>query len=90
MRGERVAASPFGQFMVSTAGRVVRGVAGIVLIVVGVVISGVGGWVLAGFGAILLLAGVLDFCLVTGLIDNVWSGREVRALGSHGAGVRTA
>jgi hypothetical protein len=88
MRTERVAPTAFGQFMASTAGRLTRVVIGLALIVVGYLIGGVGGWVLAGIGLIPLVAGALDFCVITGLIDNVWSGREVRARGSHGA--RTA
>jgi hypothetical protein len=43
---------------------------------------GMGAW---GFGVVLLAAGLLDFCVITGLIDNIWSGREVRARGSRGA-----
>ena len=46
-RSERVAASGFGQFMASTAGRVTRCLAGIALIVVGFVLGGIGGWTLA-------------------------------------------
>jgi hypothetical protein len=88
-RRERVASTPFGQFMASTAGRVTRGVVGIALIVAGLLVGGVGGWVLGGFGVVLLAAGLFDFCVITGLIDNIWSGREVRARGSRGAS-RTA
>jgi hypothetical protein len=89
-RGERVAASAFGQFMASLAGRVTRGVIGIALIVVGLIVAGVGGWVIAAVGAVLLLAGLFDFCVITGLIDNIWSGREVRARGSRGSATRIA
>jgi len=88
-RRERVAPTPFGQFMASTAGRVTRGVVGIALIVAGLLVGGVGGWVLGGFGVVLLAAGLLDFCVITGLIDNIWSGREVRARGGRRAS-RTA
>ena len=84
-RRERVASTPFGQFMASTAGRVIRGLIGIALIVAGLLVGGVGGWVLGGFGVVLLAAGLLDFCVITGLIDNIWSGREVRARGGRGA-----
>jgi hypothetical protein len=81
-RGERIAASPFAQFMVSTAGRVTRGVIGLVLIALGFVVAGIAGWILGALGLVLVLAGLLDFCVVTGLVDNIWSGREVRARGS--------
>jgi len=30
-------------------------------------------------------AGLFDFCVITGMIDNIWSGREVRARGSRRA-----
>ena len=88
-RRERVAPTPFGQFMASTAGRVTRGVVGIALIVAGLLVGGVGGWVRGGFGVVLLAAGLFDFCIITGLIDNIWSGRKVRARGSRRAS-RTA
>jgi hypothetical protein len=84
-RRERVASTPFGQFMASTAGRVTRGVIGIALILAGLSVGGVAGWVIGAFGAVLLAAGLLDFCLITGLIDNIWSGREVRARGHQGS-----
>lgn len=42
-RSGRVAESPFGQFMASTAGRITRGLVGIALIVVGFVLGGVAG-----------------------------------------------
>lgn len=89
-RRERVTTSGFGQFMASTAGRLTRAAVGIALIVAAVLIGGVGGWVLGAFGLLLLAAGVLDFCLITGLIDNVWSGREVRARSGRGTAPHTA
>ena len=88
-RVARVAPTPFGQFMVSTAGRVTRGIVGAALIVAGLIVTGIGGWVIAAFGVVLVLAGLLDFCVITGLIDNIWSGREVRARGGHGGAPRT-
>lgn len=84
-RRVRVASTPFSQFMVSVAGRVTRGVIGVALIVTGVLVGAVGGWLLGAFGAVLLAAGLFDFCVFTGSVDNIWSGHEVRALGSHRA-----
>lgn len=84
-RRERVTSSPFGQFMAATAGRVTRGAIGIALIVAGVLVGGVAGWVLGAFGVLLVAAGLFDFCVITGLVDNIWSGREVRARGRRGA-----
>jgi hypothetical protein len=89
-RRVRVAASPFAQFMVSTGGRTTRGVMGIALIVAGLLIGGVARWMFGAFGLLLLAAGLFDFCVVTGLIDNIWSGREVRARGGHGRATRSA
>jgi hypothetical protein len=37
-----------------------------------------------------VLAGLFDFCVITGLSDGIWSGREVRARGTHGGAARTA
>lgn len=84
-RRERIASTPFGQFMASTAGRVFRGAIGIALIVAGLLVAGITGWVFGAFGAVLLAAGLFDFCVITGLVDNIWSGREVRARGRRGA-----
>jgi len=80
-RDQRIVASAFAQFMVSTAGRALRGFIGIVLIAVGYVIAGVAGWVLGAFGLLLVSAGAFDFCFITGLVDGIWSGREARARG---------
>ena len=84
-RRERVASTPFGQFMASTPGRVTRGVTGIALIVAGLLVGGIAGWVLGVFGALLAAAGLFDFCVITGLVDNIWSGRDVRARGHRAA-----
>lgn len=84
-RRERVASTPFGQFMASTAGRVTRVIIGIVLIATGLLIGDVAGWVLGAVGAVPFTAGVFDACVITGLVDGIWSGREVRARGRRGA-----
>ncbi len=45
-------------------GRIVRAVAGIVLIVIGLLlVKGTGGWILAIVGLLPLAAGVFDWCL---------------------------
>ena len=84
-RRERVASTPFGQFMASTAGRVTRAIVGIALIAAGLLMGGVGGWVVGAVGSVPFAAGVFDFCVITGLVDGIWSGREVRARGRRGA-----
>lgn len=60
--GDGIAASAFGQFMASTAGRIARILAGIALIVIGVfAIGGTAGWIVAAVGLLLLAAGTFDF-----------------------------
>lgn len=89
-RGEAAVASAFVQFLASPAGRVTRGVVGLALIAAGVLLAGIAGWVVGALGAVLVAAGVFDFCVISGLIANLWSGREVRARGSHGGITRPA
>ena len=68
----------FSKFMASTAGRVVRVIAGVALIVVGGLLGG-GWWALAIVGLIPLAAGVLDVCLFNVLFGQPLSGKAVRA-----------
>ena len=54
----------FFRFIASPTGRVVRVVAGLALILVGVLaLQGVGGWILAIVGLVPLLAGLFDRCV---------------------------
>ncbi len=82
---DRVVSTEFGRFMASSAGRSLRGTVGMALMLAGLVVGGIGGVALLVFGGLLLAAGVFDFCIITGLIDNVWSGQEVRARGRRQA-----
>ena len=68
----------FFKFMASTAGRVVRVIAGVALIVVGGLLGG-GWWALAVVGLVPLAAGVLDVCLFNVLFGQPLSGKAVRA-----------
>jgi hypothetical protein len=68
----------FSKFMASTAGRSVRVLAGVALIVVGGVLGG-GWWVLAVVGLVPLAAGVLDICLFNVLFGQPLTGKAVRA-----------
>jgi hypothetical protein len=70
--------NPFVKFMSSTAGRVTRVAAGLVLIVVGGLIGGTG-WILAIVGLVPLLAGVFDVCLFAPLFKAPFAGRKVRS-----------
>ena len=72
--------NPFVKFMASTTGRIVRIVAGVVLIVVGVwVIGGTAGIIVAIVGLVPLLAGVFDFCVFAPLFGAPLSGPKIRA-----------
>lgn len=53
----------FVQFMRSSAGRGLRIVAGLVLIVLGFIVGGAGGVVLGAVGLVPLAAGLFGFCL---------------------------
>jgi hypothetical protein len=70
--------SLFG-FLGSSTGRVVRAVAGVVLIALGAVIGGVGGIILAVIGLLPLAAGVFDFCLFAPLAGLPFNGAALRA-----------
>ncbi|MEW6578629.1 MAG: DUF2892 domain-containing protein [Chloroflexota bacterium] len=66
-------------FLASSAGRLLRIVAGIVLIVVGLlVVEGTGGIVLALIGLVPLAAGLFDFCLVGPLLGAPFRGAAIR------------
>lgn len=65
----------FVGFMASTAGRVARIVAGVVLIVLGLVGNAP---VVAVIGIVPILAGVLDFCLLAPVFGQPFSGPKIR------------
>ncbi|MBL8133651.1 MAG: DUF2892 domain-containing protein [Anaerolineae bacterium] len=70
----------FAKFMASTTGRLLRIVAGIVLIIVGLaVVQGTGGIILAVVGLLPLAAGVFDFCVFAPLFGQPFSGPAIRA-----------
>ena len=72
--------NPFVSFMASTAGRVLRAIAGIVLLYVGLqLMAGVGGIIVAIIGVVMIAAGVFDFCLFAPLFGNPLSGKKIRA-----------
>jgi hypothetical protein len=74
------AMNPFVGFMASTTGRLVRMVAGIALIAVGLIaVGGTGGTIIAVVGLVPLLAGLLDVCLFAPLFGNPLSGPKIRA-----------
>lgn len=66
------------KFLGSPAGRWTRGVAGLALLIVGAVLGGYW-WILAVVGAVVLAAGVFDFCLLAPLARKPLSGKAFRA-----------
>ena len=72
--------NPFVKFMASPAGRTLRIVAGIALIVWGLMgIHGVVGIIVAVVGLVPLLAGLFDFCVFAPLFGAPLSGQKIRA-----------
>ena len=69
----------FAKFMSSWAGRLIRIVAGLALIVVGLVVMGANttGIILAVVGAVPLIAGLFNFCLFAPLFGGPFLGRDV-------------
>ena len=72
--------NPFCTFMASTAGRIIRVVAGIVLVALGLlVLKGTAGIVVAVVGLVPLAAGIFDFCVFAPLFGCPLSGPKIRA-----------
>lgn len=71
----------FAKFMAGPLGRGVRVVVGVALIAWGVFMSSTGGVILAIVGAVVFLAGALNFCLIAPLLRAPFSGKA--SLGSR-------
>jgi len=72
--------NPFVKFMASSAGRITRVVAGIVIVALGLlVIQGVSGFVVAVVGLVPLLAGMFDFCVFAPLFGAPLGGSKIRS-----------
>ncbi len=71
----------FAKFMSSGFGRALRIVAGIALIALGLaLVGGIGGILLAIIGAVPLMAGLLDLCIIGAIfMGSPLRGAEVRA-----------
>jgi hypothetical protein len=77
------------RFLASSAGRVTRAIAGLVLILVGfLLIGGVGGWVVAIIGLVPLAAGLFDVCVFAPLFRMPFTGPSLRQLLDTKAGTR--
>jgi hypothetical protein len=71
--------NPLIKFLTSTAGRVVRILAGLALITWGLIgLSGATGVVVAVVGAVPFLAGLFDFCVFAPLFGYSLSGQKIR------------
>ncbi len=70
----------FATFMASWTGRLIRIVAGLALIAVGLfVVAGTAGIILAVVGAVPLVAGVFNFCLLAPLFGGPFMGNQLGA-----------
>ena len=68
------------KFMATTAGRIIRVVAGAALMAWGIWgLNGAAGIIVAVIGAVPLLAGLFDFCVFAPLFGGPFSGKKLRA-----------
>ena len=66
-------------FLAGSTGRLVRIVAGVVLILIGLLVAqGAGRWILTIVGLVPLAAGVFDFCVLAPLLGLPFSGASLR------------
>lgn len=69
----------FFEFIAGSAGRLVRAVAGLALILIGVfLVGGVGRWILIIVGLVPLGAGILDVCVFAPLFGLPFAGSRLR------------
>ncbi len=69
----------FARFMSSTYGRVLRIVAGLVLVLLGVVVvHGIGGILLAIVGLVPLVAGMFNFCFFAPLFGGPFYAKDIQ------------
>jgi uncharacterized membrane protein len=69
----------FFRFIASPAGRIIRIVAGLALILVGpLVVQGTLGWILAVIGLVPLLAGIFDRCVFAPIFGLPFVGPRLR------------
>lgn len=72
--------NPFVNFMASTAGRITRIVAGLLIIAVAfLALSGTAAIIVAVLGAVPLAAGLFDFCVFAPLFGAPLSGPKIRS-----------
>ena len=66
----------FAVWMSKPAGRILRIVAGVILIGVGLYFQGVWGYVVVAVGVVPVLAGVFNFCLIAPILGAPFRGRS--------------
>jgi hypothetical protein len=71
--------NPFVTFMASTAGRITRVLAGVILVELGIIMHSLGGIIMAVIGLVPLLAGLFDFCVFAPLFGAPMSGPKIRS-----------
>jgi len=71
--------NPLIKFLVSSAGRATRVIAGLALIAAGIGLGGSAGIVVAAVGVVPLLAGAFDVCVFAPLFGYAFSGPKIRA-----------
>jgi len=64
------------RFMSSTAGRLIRIIAGVALIAIGASMGGAG-WILAAVGVVPIAVGVFNVCLIAPLLGAPFSGAKL-------------
>jgi hypothetical protein len=68
----------FAKFMSSTSGRLLRGIAGFILLAIGIAVGGA--WlILSAVGLVFIAVGAFDVCLLAPLFKQPMSGKKVRA-----------
>ena len=69
----------FARFMSSWTGRILRIVAGIALILIGLLtVGGTGGTILAVVGLVPLIAGVFNFCVFAPLFGGPFLAKDIK------------
>ena len=72
--------NPFVKFLASPAGRIIRAVAGLALVLWGWLgLGGTTGLIVAVIGILPLAAGLFDFCVFAPLFGAPLSGQKIRA-----------
>ncbi len=69
----------FAKFMSSWAGRLIRILAGLALIWLGLgAVQGIGGWILAVVGLLPVVAGLGNFCVFAPLFGGPFLAKDIR------------